>query len=261
MHAPDGSTRVLQFRVEAPGSEPLIAGSCRIPNTPEAAAYVTKRLRLDRGRYERADDEDGVSVQGCVTDGTCLLDPIVVIVPRYTWNWDSWGRSGWGNDASYGDDYEYYGGGDTWDPAPDGSNRLPCGRDASGNCINRPINDVEWEKIKETIARMQPNSQACAGAKAALQALMNSGRDAGRFRVWDGYDLDPTREDPQRFGENRYDADGVYIELDSYWLLLDPSLLVHEGLHTYYNSLPADNEGLIGMSGEAFAKAHEDTCF
>jgi len=261
MHAADGSTRLLQFRLEAPGSEPLVAGSCRIPNTPEAAAYVTKRLRLDRGRYERADGENGVSVQGCVTDGTCLLDPIVVIVPRHTWNWESWGRSGWGNNASMGDYYESYGGGDTWDPAPDGSYRPPCDRDAFGNCINRPVSDAEWEKIKATIARMQPNSQACAGAKAALQALVNRGRDAGRFKAWDGYDFDPAREDPQRFGENRYDDDGVYIELDSHWLMLDPSLLVHEGLHTYYNSLPADNEGLVGMTGESFAKAHEDTCF
>jgi hypothetical protein len=43
--------------------------------------------------------------------------------------------------------------------------------------------------------------------------------------------------------------------------MLDRSLLVHEGLHTYYNSMPAENEGLIGMTSEAFAAAYEDTCF
>lgn len=261
MHAPDGSTRLLQFRIEEPGSEPLIAGSCRIPNTPVAAAYVMKRLKLDRGRYERRGNGEEISVQGCVTDGTCLLDPVIVTVSRPTWNWDSWGRSGWGNDSSVWDYYEEYSGGDEWDPGPDGTYRPPCDRDALGNCINRPVNDAEWKKIEETIGRIKPNSAACAGAKAALQGLMDRGRGANRFKAWDGIDLDRSRENPQRLGENRYDEDGVYIEMDSFWLIEDPSVLVHEGLHTYYNSLPADNQGLIEMSSEQFAAAHEDTCW
>jgi len=256
--AADGSTRLFRFRIEAAGEEPLAVGSCRIPNTPEAVEFIVKRLHLDRPRTGADDQEGEVHLQGCVTDGECELEGLVVVAPGPgQWDFGEGGGAG-GYDSSYGDDYDSYGGGYGSDPGPDGTYRDPCQRDANGDCIVRSTNADEWSMIGRIIDRMRANNAACAGAKAALKAMYDRGQWMDRFRVWDGYDIDGNS---QRYGENRYDADGVYIEVDSYWLIGDWSVLVHEGMHTYYNSLPPDNVGRIEYTAESFAAHYEDTCW
>lgn len=255
--APDGSTRLFRFRVQQGAGNPVFAGTCRIPDTPAAVEFVEKRLRLDAHLPRGPRDDGQVTVQGCVEAGFCPLDGLVVVAPGSGY------QGGWyyyqgGYNASHGDGYEPTGGGDTWDPGPDGTYRPECERDARGQCINRELAANEWLEIGRIIDRMKPNNDACAGAKAALKSLFDQGMAA--FRVWDGIDYEPGG---QRFGENRYDQNGtfMYIELDSYWLMNDPSLLVHEGLHKYFRSLPVDNSGTLGMSGESYAMMYEDTCW
>lgn len=256
--APDGSTQLFRFRVQQSAGDPVVAGICRIPDTPGAVEFVEKRLHLVPHLPRGPRNDEQITVQGCVSDGFCPLDGLVVVAPG------SSDPGGWyyyqgGYNASHGDGYEPTGGGDTWDPRPDGTYRPECERDAYRQCINREVTANEWLEIGRIIDRMKPNNDACAGAKAALKSLFDHGMAA--FRVWDGIDYESGGQ--QRFGENRYDQNGtfMYIELDSYWLMNDPSLLVHEGLHKYFRSLPVDNSGTIGMSGESYALMYEDTCW
>jgi hypothetical protein len=200
-------------------------------------------------------------LQGCVDGGVCPLEPLIVVAPPSSGpsgGSTSWwfGGSGWS--ASQGDSWESSGGGGYSEPGPDGSYRDPCQRDSDGHCISEAANDGEWAEIGRIINKMKANNAACAGAKAALQSLYSQPRYMDRFRTWDGYDISG---DEQRFGENRYDSGGVYLELDSYFLYADHSVLVHEGMHMYYNSLPADNAGRIDLTGEQFARTWEDTCW
>src|SRR5215213_1329689 len=161
--AADGSTRLFRFRIEAAGEEPLAVGSCRIPNTPEAVEFIVKRLHLDRPRTGADDQEGEVHLQGCVTDGECELEGLVVVAPGPgQWDFGEGGGAG-GYDSSYGDDYDSYGGGYGSDPGPDGTYRDPCQRDANGDCIVRSTNADEWSMIGRIIDRMRANNAACAG--------------------------------------------------------------------------------------------------
>lgn len=63
----------------------------------------------------------------------------------------------------------------------------------------------------------------------------------------------------QRLGQNLMDAQGRYIEYDSYWIWHRPSLLVHEGIHYWYSQNP-DNIGLVTPPDEAGIDRLAETC-
>jgi len=60
--APDGSTRIFQYRIQRPNADPVVAGSCRIPNTPEAERFVLKRLHLERGTAKARNESGEISI-------------------------------------------------------------------------------------------------------------------------------------------------------------------------------------------------------
>ncbi|HEX2205153.1 MAG TPA: hypothetical protein VHG91_17710 [Longimicrobium sp.] len=245
--APDGATLLYRYRVQAPGEDPVVVANCRIPRTLEAVAILDRRLRVaDRRRWRARDEQaDGTATtQGCVVGGTCTLAPIYVS-PYYPGGWGGGGGGGWddgcGLNASVGDCWEDNGGGDEYDPGPDGTYRPECERDVAGECVTRSLSQSEWDRFKARIDEINSTHPDCAGAKQALLALHAQGRGAGRIRFWDGYDVktDPnTGQFVQRYGQNLSDANGRYLEFDSHWVWDDGYVIVHEGLHLYFDSLP-----------------------
>lgn len=276
-HAPDGSLRTFRYRIQRPGEDPLVAGTCRIPNTPEATRFILKRLRLEAGtgrRLEngvpkREEQENPISIQGCVREGPCELEGFVVIGVPAGSDWGGWGTwsaggggGGDGLDASMGGSYEETGAGVNWDPGPDGTYRVACVREMHNRCAAMIASEAEWERIGKTIEAMRPNNAACAGTKAILQDMYALGRESLRFQTWSGFDIDFTVEpDVQTFAENRFDAYGRYIALDDFFLFDRPHYLIHEGLHAYYDTLDLYAEGLITQTGEQYALQYQKTCW
>lgn len=267
--APDGSTRLFRWRVQAPGQEPVVSGSCQIPNTSAAVEFVMKRLGLDQA--QRSKQDDGlVSTQGCVIAKTsCPIDGIVVTAPSSsTWGWDWSGAGGDENDdsgfygsgwGSQGDYYEPGGGGYEPDPGPDSTYRPECTRNANGHCETRAA-DAEWDALGEKIAKLHAPTAACARAKGILQEAHAAGPGAQRIRVWDGYDVQWDSEDEryeQRYGQNLSDSQGRYIEYDSYWMLNDQELLAHEALHWYLNE---QNSPMTGKEAHAWIAQEQVKC-
>jgi hypothetical protein len=124
---------------------------------------------------------------------------------------------------------------DWYAPLDDGSGRPACERDADGICVTRLPREDEWTTLGQKIDAINDDTDLCRDVKAGLLALYNQGRDAGRFRFWDGYDVSP---DGQRYGQHLKDSQGSFIEFDGYWVLDPrmPTLLIHEGLHLYLHN-------------------------
>lgn len=246
--APDGSTELFRWRVQEPGHEPVVVGTCHIPSTPEAAEFALKLFKLDERRGPRGDD-GMASIQTCVREQLiCPIDGIIVIGPSSsTWGWSA-GGGGFsmgggcdGFDASVCDSYGYSEG-DTPDPGPDGTYRPECDRDANKICVTRELMDGEWGVLREKISKLRTPTEACARAKAILQEFHALGASARRIRGWDGYDVQYDSVDEryeQRFGQVLSDAEGRYIEFDIGWIMADRTnpdeleVLAHEALHIY----------------------------
>jgi hypothetical protein len=203
---------------------------------------------------------------GCVQEGDCPIEGIIVYPPGEPGTGGGGGGDGGGSgcsfNASLGDCYYEPGGGDNWDPGPDGTGRDPCERNAAGYCITRQVDSVtEWPRLLDRIERLKEEPNYCKGAKEALRYLASFGPEAQRIRFWDGYDK--TSPTSQRFGENLSDSVGRYIEYDSQWIWDDAALLLHEGIHYWLNQNP-DNEGLVsrpdGMTNEQWVKSVASNC-
>ncbi|MFL5385821.1 MAG: hypothetical protein ACJ8GN_25175 [Longimicrobiaceae bacterium] len=137
----DGETRELRLNVQEQGKVPVIAASCRIPNSRAAAErlyntfvrVLAQRARLEPLRYTLPRNEaprfattrrrtGGVPLQPRMNtdpcpEGGCTLAPLVVIgTPVNEGSATGWSGDeewGWG---SQGDTYSS-GGGEYWDPA------------------------------------------------------------------------------------------------------------------------------------------------
>jgi len=118
----------------------------------------------------------------------------------------------------------------------DGTYRPECDHTPNGKCVTRKANVSEWDALKVRIERINDSHPECTGAKEALRWAYNQGREAQRIRFWDGWDPEAKEDGSpgQRLGERMADANGPFIEYDSYWVWHDRQLLVHEGLHLYY---------------------------
>ena len=264
--APDGATVLYRYRVQAPGEDPRVVANCRIPRTPEAIRIMDRRLYVDHRRRWLASGTAGAgdtaTIDGCVTYGTCPLEPITVSPydPYGGTGGGGGGSSSCGLNASAGDCW-YDGDGDYDDPGPDGTYRPECERDAGGNCITRNVSLAEWDEFKERVELIKETYEYCRGAKQALRNLIAQGREAERIRFWDGYDM--VSDTVQRVGQNLSDSSGRYIEYDSHWVWNDRSLIVHEGIH-YWLDLNSDNTGLVGGTGgltnEQWVRSVDQNC-
>ena len=139
-------------------------------------------------------------------------------------------------------------------------NRPECERmpNASGECVTRFPTPTEWAALGETVARMTENTDYCRGAKAIAQGMYAAGRDGGRVVLWDGRNYEPgTNQKKMTWGRNDSDYRGRIIELDSYLAFAVRSLLAHEALHAYLNSI--NWPGSLAEQ-EAWVRGRESEC-
>jgi hypothetical protein len=258
--------------------------NCTIPRTDAAVAMMNRLLSVRS--HTRSPLQRDMRPSGCVTEGPCILEPIVADGCDPSLGYDASCDDGGGepcmtavfepdggysvlgcdaDDGDYGyDDGGYDGGGGatpdpgdpyTWD---DGTGRPECQRDENKNCITRVLTEEEWNRFAARVEEISEASEVCAGAKNALRGLVAQGRLAQRIRFWDGYDK-PTPT-TQRYGQNLSDTQGRYIIYDSYWVWDRAelrSLIVHEGLHLYLFQI---NSPLMGQENEDWVEAMGATC-
>lgn len=110
--------------------------------------------------------------------------------------------------------------------------------DAPGECVTRPPNPTEWDDLGDKVDRMTESSEYCREAKAIVQGMYAAGREGGRIVFWDGRNYEPgSNQKKMVWGKNSSDSRGRIIELDSFLAFDVPSLLAHEALHAYLNSI------------------------
>jgi hypothetical protein len=228
-------------------------------------------------------------VQGCVSDGYCILPPIsgggCDPYEEADWSCDdddcmssvsypidpsiqtcSGGGGRGGDDGDGGGGGGGDGGGGTAPPdCPDfdpdcgnpdagdgictadengtvceGEDRPECERkpDAPGECVTRFPTTTEWPALGQAVDRMTENTDYCRGAKALAREMYAAGREGGRIVLWNGRNYKPgTNQREMTWGRNDSDYRGRIIEMDSYLAFQVPSLLAHEALHAYLNSI------------------------
>jgi uncharacterized membrane protein YgcG len=78
-----GHTVAYRFRGTTAAGEVVVAAFCTVPYTESALRRVDRRFGLKHGggADQFAAREDLIETQGCVSDGMCVIDPIVVIAP------------------------------------------------------------------------------------------------------------------------------------------------------------------------------------
>ncbi len=240
-------------------------------------------------------------VQGCVSDGYCVLPPIsgggCDPYEEADWSCDddncmtsvsdptnpsvqTCDGGGGGGGGGGGD-----GGGTTLPDCPDfdpdcgnsdtgdgictadengtvceSEDRPECERkpDASGECVTRFPSTTEWTALGQVVDRMTENTDYCREAKALAQEMYAAGREGGRIVLWDGRNYVPgTNQQRMTWGRNDSDYRGRIIELDSYLAFTLRSLLAHEALHAYLNSInwPGTRD-----EQEAWILARESEC-
>lgn len=262
------ATHRYRYRSVAPNGVVIRAANCVIPRTPRAIEAMNRRFGVS------ADDQ--MQIQGCVRDGLCTLEPVIVVGDGGG-SGGTWGGGGGGvGDPGGADDgacmtsvgdFENLagcpGGGDfdpgepdAWD---DGTGRPACTRNANGFCVTRPLTQAEWDRFAQRVQEIRETSPECAGAKRVLNNALAQGPASQRIRFWDGYDKPSETE--QRYGQRLADPQGNYVEYDSYWVwdrAEMPTLIVHEGLHLYFAENP--HPTLSGPELHAYIYSIEESC-
>ena len=141
------------------------------------------------------------------------------------------------------------------EPLPE-DNRPDCQKDAQGYCVTRPVRQDEWDDLGRVIESLREDIHECREAKTILQDFYAQGLEGGRFRFWDGKDLNAARTS-QRYGFMSSDARGRIIVYDSYYAVSDKGTVVHEALHVYLNNI---NSPINGEENELWVKQWQKTC-
>lgn len=274
-----GAVMVYRYRQQPKTGSMTYSADCVIPRSMAALEHVNQyfkvppELRSPKGKDKQGNE---MTTQGCVLDGVCELEPIVVSPPAIIDPEDGGGGGGWtgGGGGSNGPGGTWQGGGGGGGGGGDdgeesggsggstATDTLPaCTRDAYGNCVvEKPLSNTQWNTLMSTINKIKTSPDYCMGAKQEMQALASQSlfdmdrRD--RFRVWDGYsDLNGTRT----YAQVLSDQYGNYVVFDPRYV---GSVITaaHEGLHVYMNNHP-DNSGLVGSSNtEPWIDAHDIDC-
>ncbi len=109
---------------------------------------------------------------------------------------------------------------------------------ATEDCVTRAPDTTEWALLGQTIDRMTENTDYCRAAKTLAQEMYAAGREGGRIVLWDGRNYVPgTNQQKMVWGKNYSDSRGRILAMDSYLAFDVPSLLAHEVLHAYLNSI------------------------
>ncbi len=271
-----GRTVRYEYRVSFTGGRPLASASCLVPYTEGALRRVDRRFGVtDNGGAEQYRARQGmVTIQGCVKDENtgCELDPLVITAPPKDTPTDpcdvdplgcltkrSGGADDWWYDGtgSWGGGSGDTGGASTEYQEPELEDTRPdCDKEPDGYCKIREIREDEWELFGSVIESIREDVHECREAKAILQSYYAQGRVRGRFRFWDGKDLNAART-RQRFAFMSSDAGGRVINLDGYFALRDKGVVVHEALHVYLNNI---NSPLRGTDNEDWVFQWEEKC-
>lgn len=130
--------------------------------------------------------------------------------------------------------------------------------DAPGECVTRPPNPTEWDKLGQKIERMTENTEYCRAAKAIAREMYAAGREGGRIMLWDGRNYEPgSNQQKMVWGKNSSDSRGRIIEMDSHLAFNVHSLLAHEALHAYLSSISW--QGTVDEQ-ENWVRAREAEC-
>jgi hypothetical protein len=116
----------------------------------------------------------------------------------------------------------------------------------------------EWTRLGEIINRMTTGTEYCQGAKAQAQGMYAAGRINARIRLWNGRNYIPgTNNQGMSWGQQNADARGRIMELDSYLAFANRSLVAHEALHAYLNSIGSP---MTHDEQEDWIRGHEGEC-
>jgi hypothetical protein len=130
--------------------------------------------------------------------------------------------------------------------------------DAPGECVTRLPTPTEWDALGQIVNRMTENTDYCRAAKRFAQDMYAAGREGGRIVLWDGRNYIPgTNQQGMLWGRNGSDSRGRTIEMDSYLAFRVRSLLAHEALHTYLDSI---NWGGTPTEQDAWIEVREGEC-
>jgi hypothetical protein len=133
-------TVVLRYVWRNEGEEPVAAANCRVPRTPEAIAFMDRRLGVEGRRRRRAarEKDDGTAgtmyYQDCYYDSqgrrVCPLEEIIVTPPPYyraPEPYDPWSQTPcWINCAGGASQGYNDGNGYGWDPGTPPQPEGPC---------------------------------------------------------------------------------------------------------------------------------------
>jgi len=271
--APAGQTIAYNYRGYTPDNVIVAAADCRIPATEAAIQRMNRRFHVaasHRIAQRSSSDPRRSYAQGPMFSTELVVIGLETLVATGKWCGPGMiGEHPYCKPISSGTapstlEEEPDWGDWSWDDPnhepDDGTNREPCVYDSPDHCATRPLTQDEWNRLMAAIARIKETSPECAGAKRALQGLAAQGQSAQRFRFWNGYDIRTdakTGQRVQRYGENRSDAEGRYIEFDSFWVWNSPTLVVHEGLHLF---LHQTNAPLLGDDNETWVRTTAETC-
>lgn len=190
-----GRTVQYQHRLRSAGGTLRAAADCEAPYTEAALRRLDHRFGIHRdgGADQFKRREEGVSTQGCVTDGECLLEPIVVQPPPdepcsgcseptpppgYT---DDGGGSGGGGggDGSGTGEFDSPPGGTDGDvpPNPDLPNcASPATTHEAGWCEGAVPVGVLLDRLRASAKRLRDRGGACTAlGEKADQLLTNGG--------------------------------------------------------------------------------------
>jgi hypothetical protein len=231
---------LYRYRVQAPGEDPRVVANCRIPRTPEAIRIMDRRLYVDRRRRWLASGTAGAgdtaAIDGCVTYGTCPLEPITVSPYDPYGGWGGGGGGGsssCGLNASAGDCWYDGDGDDPYDDTPTGE---PVADDEVYDCVDlgcalREPTATERQRVQELVNRIRSDG-FCGEIRAAAQAMIDL-----RLRVWDNevYTANDNGQQATLLGEAPWfpelQGHGMYLWTES----MTAWTVAHEGLHAVWN--------------------------
>lgn len=263
------ATHRYRYRLLDESGRIIRVANCVIPRTDEAVRMMNHRFGLPAAQSD-------AQIQGCVSDGECVLAPIIAIGGGGGAGGGFTGGGGGGTGGGSTGPGECMtgfggydlvqgcpGGGDYPDPGQpyswdDGTGRPACERNANRNCVTRQLTQAEWDRFAARVAAIRETSTECAGAKQALTDALAQGPAAQRIRFWDGYDIE---DGTQRYGQRLSDVQGPYVEYDSYWVWStteQATLIVHEGLHLYFYLHP--HPTLSAGALHQYIYSIEDSC-
>ena len=248
----DGSTMDYRYRRVTPSGALAFSADCVIPRTVSAVEIMDRRFQVPPGLSQsRGRNREGgeATIQGCVEDGECILEPIVVVAPAPPSTCDidcggtggmpgtDTGSGGWTGGAGAGGGGSEDGGDDafmddeTWDCHSEAGCQLRTPTSAERDSAQAAIKNIKSEK-DPFCGRIQTN---------AIEMLNR------HFQVWDQR-ISGTREDGSKgtvVGDVYWTSTGAGMHLWSG--AIDAETIAHESMHGMYwdgDSWPMQHTGV-----------------